>query len=634
MLFADGAFGGRVSYLILLYTMGAVACARIVIEQDRNYALGYSAALGGAMFFVSFGFLGSPLFLIGFIAMIAYLADRIVHDCTLIDYSVDASGEGLIDRSLNEWQLLKNGGSAEGTRSIDDRPQSEQQRRRKKSHQPGRTVFLLAFAALPLFGLGQFVLQDQPRAWSTAQLLLAVYLFSSLSLLVTTSFLNLRRYLRQRDVEMPSDVTVGWLAGGIGLIAALMLMAYLIPMPGTVIARLSLPSFLTADTMLASRFGWGDEAADRSGDEGDAKTDALQQEQGKDQQGASDNPNAPTQSGGQQASQSDDADKGDNDASKQTSSGQSKSGPDNSGSSSNQKQNDSGKPSKDAKSTSKESSSKPEESNASEPSESNPGEQGRSEQSTPSEQGRNQADNQNDPAKQDQNSSDENSEAPPSESNSDDARSEEQSENGSQSKEKIEFDEKSAQSTPDSPNGGSNPLSGIASFLGSLLRFLLIAGLIAIVAVFVYRIRNQILDFFRSLFQRDLPETVAAESKTITKPVTPPRLFSSFDNPCVPGADPKRVVVVTFQAFEAWTRERGYVRRQDETPAEFIARLRQLGRHDAEARELLGTAENSAVRLGSTYDRVAYGRGTASRQDIQAAASLWKRMLRRDAVLR
>ena len=50
-----------------------------------------------------------------------------------------------------------------------------------------------ALAALPLFGLGQFFLRGDPDTWARAQKLLAFYLFASLSLLVTTSFLGLAK---------------------------------------------------------------------------------------------------------------------------------------------------------------------------------------------------------------------------------------------------------------------------------------------------------------------------------------------------------------------------------------------------------------------------------------------------------
>ncbi|MCA9140774.1 MAG: hypothetical protein KDB00_28570, partial [Planctomycetales bacterium] len=301
-LFYQGNYSDRVFYLILMYTMGSVALARLVIEENRAYSAGYAIALGAAMLFVMSGFLGSLIFTLGLVLLIGYLADRIVHDCTVIDESVDASGEGLIDRGFDEMTGLS--GKRHGAAGGEDAPLSEKERRRKKSHQPGRTVFLLALAALPLFGLGQFMLRNSPQVWARAQLMLGLYLFSSLSLLVTTSFLNLRRYLRQRDVDMPGDVTVAWLAGGVTLIAALLMLAFLAPMPGTALANISLPQFLKSDEMTASSMGWGNEGADVSESDSDAETNGDRSPGNKDQKGAGLNQNKSSgKTGGEKSGQ-------------------------------------------------------------------------------------------------------------------------------------------------------------------------------------------------------------------------------------------------------------------------------------------------------------------------------------------
>ncbi|MEM0926757.1 MAG: hypothetical protein AAGJ83_12025, partial [Planctomycetota bacterium] len=264
LLFYDGSFTDRLFYLIVMFTMGSVALARLVIEENRTYAAGYTIALGAAMLFVATQFVGNIVICTGLVVLIVYLADRIVHDCTLIDESIDASGEGLVDRGLEEWM-----GTTDESSATDSQPNSLQAAKRKRGSQPGRTVFLLALAALPLFGIGQFMLRDSSDIWFRAKLLLAVYLFSSLSLLVATSFLNLRRYLRQRDVDMPRDVTIAWLTGGMVLVASLLLLAYLAPLPGTLIAGWSPPTFGNEDQW-SSRFGWGEEAAENATSQQDA----------------------------------------------------------------------------------------------------------------------------------------------------------------------------------------------------------------------------------------------------------------------------------------------------------------------------------------------------------------------------
>ncbi|MEM1068437.1 MAG: hypothetical protein AAGI63_06050, partial [Planctomycetota bacterium] len=311
-----GRFPERVSWTLLMFTLGAVGIARIAIERDRAYSLAYGGILGLVTYVAMLRFVDSPIFSLFILAIVAYLSDVIVRDCTLIEDDVDASGQGLIDsgRLFVKKQIQ----SPSNSEDQEDEPATAKKR---KTHQPGRTVMYLSLAALPLFGLGQFMLRNASADWARARWLLAFYLFSSLSLLVTTSFLGLRRYLRQRDVEMPSDVSVGWLTGGLGVIALVLMLAYIAPLPGRAIANFEPPAWLDSPGgTSASSMGWGNEGADESneGDRSSAQTDPEsedQQSQGqRAQQGAppgdvgdgnrDDGPSG-NQSGGDQGSSSD-----------------------------------------------------------------------------------------------------------------------------------------------------------------------------------------------------------------------------------------------------------------------------------------------------------------------------------------
>jgi uncharacterized protein DUF4129 len=93
-------------------------------------------------------------------------------------------------------------------------------------------VIYFSFAALPLFGLGQALIPitDVSRR-RTSFFLLAVYVASGLALLMTTCFLGLRRYLRQRRLRMPAAMTSVWLICGVTLIVLLLGAGALIPRP-------------------------------------------------------------------------------------------------------------------------------------------------------------------------------------------------------------------------------------------------------------------------------------------------------------------------------------------------------------------------------------------------------------------
>src|SRR5262249_54274682 len=61
--------------------------------------------------------------------------------------------------------------------------------------------------------------------------MLTVYVACGLGLLMTTCFLGLRRYLRQKGLRMPAKMTATWLTVGGGLVLALVLVGAFLPRP-------------------------------------------------------------------------------------------------------------------------------------------------------------------------------------------------------------------------------------------------------------------------------------------------------------------------------------------------------------------------------------------------------------------
>ena len=115
---------------------------------------------------------------------------------------------------------------------------------------------------------------------------------------------------------------------------------------------------------------------------------------------------------------------------------------------------------------------------------------------------------------------------------------------------------------------------------------------------------------------RDLADQHTQDLGLETDPEAPPRPFSSFRNPIGKEQDPRRVIVITFQAFEAWTREQGWKREKDETPSEFIRRV---------AASIPQTA-SAATEIVEAYNRIVYGRGRATNHDLNAAKQVWQAM--------
>src|SRR5262249_22304853 len=61
--------------------------------------------------------------------------------------------------------------------------------------------------------------------------LMTVYVACGLGLLMTTCFLGLRRYLRQKRLQMPATMTAAWLTSGGLLVLGLLLIGALLPPP-------------------------------------------------------------------------------------------------------------------------------------------------------------------------------------------------------------------------------------------------------------------------------------------------------------------------------------------------------------------------------------------------------------------
>jgi hypothetical protein len=136
--------------------------------------------------------------------------------------------------------------------------------------------------------------------------LLLVYVASALALLVTTSFLNLRRYLRQRRIEMPLSIAGTWVGVGAVIIVIVMMLAMLIPRPGAEVAisqvpwQAGTPGKLTASRAAVNRDGGedpGDQKNTKGGETTTDKGEGNQPPNGEPSPNKSNDPNAKDDSG-------------------------------------------------------------------------------------------------------------------------------------------------------------------------------------------------------------------------------------------------------------------------------------------------------------------------------------------------
>jgi hypothetical protein len=340
LVFYQGSFQERLQYIFALFVFAAVLIARISIEEGRERAMLFAIPLGIVTLlainkFVQFqgeGVESMSFFInITLLGLIWWSADKLTWDCTLIDDSEEDSGEGLLEaaglersgKAALQEEIAPAPAEPEATTSPEEQAQGWWQRfiaRRRRPHTPGVWIVYFSLAALPLFGIGQlFIPADDLSARQYAFQLLCVYTASGLGLLLATSFLGLRRYLRQRWQEMPLSMVNLWLTIGGTLIVGVMLAAMLLPRPNPEYAISELPFRIGSPDQRPSPSGTGREGVKekQSGArgeqrDGDQSSAASSEQQDKTQQevrqksggkgksaGSQQGETAPTQSGTQ-----------------------------------------------------------------------------------------------------------------------------------------------------------------------------------------------------------------------------------------------------------------------------------------------------------------------------------------------
>jgi hypothetical protein len=253
----QGQYQSRLQWILFFFVFGSVLVSRISMTQGIAERAGlYGLVLGGLTWFALSQFVeyppGAPLSEFGWlinlvlIIIIWWSAHRLTWDCTLIDDSVDASGVGLLDAAgldttipaeealAEEGKRKKRRKEKQATGLIAwwDRYQKYRAEMNKRPHTPGVWVVYFSLAALPIFGVGQSLVP--PEAADRRQYvfwLMVIYVASGLGLLLATSFLGLRRYLRQKKLQMPISSTSVWLMIGGTLIAVLLFLGALLPRP-------------------------------------------------------------------------------------------------------------------------------------------------------------------------------------------------------------------------------------------------------------------------------------------------------------------------------------------------------------------------------------------------------------------
>lgn len=576
--FYRGDYDVRLMYLLGLFTLATVLIARIAIDSGRAYANIFSLplALVSLLAMVQFvriqGPLGPISWLVngGLLAVAWYLADRITFDCTLVDERNESKQEGLL-QSLGLLHRDEEASSSEQQSRPKKKPEGDNSKKANK-HNPGVWVLYFSLLAFPLFGIGQLVIPDETER-NRAFAFLIGYLACALCLLVTTSFLGMRRYLRQKGIAMPGDMNQTWLGMGVVGVVVILVLCLIMPLPGHNLGVVGPPFSFESPDLSTSRFGWGNEGEDES-DSGDSAVQESEDgpQTGEARRDAKGNP------------------KGSSDAADDASSTNSDKGPKgNEG----QGSQDSGK-----------------------------GDESQGQQS--GEDGKQSDANTGD---REQGKSGESGEG--GKNDSDDAGEGEGADGGANESDRNDADggKESDSGTP-SQGGGMTPLSQLTGAIPAFLNWLIIIILVAIIVIYLITHPKEVARLLRDLramlaglfgWRRRVETTEEVDELEQVTPPKPVRPFSDFQDPFMAqlkGWSPAAVVEYTFAALESFGAERGARRGEDQTAFEYAEDV-------GDAVPIINTTARKAAAM---HDRLLFAGWKPTQEDLQPLAKLWKMM--------
>jgi hypothetical protein len=602
-----GEYPGNLLWGLFFFVFAAVLIARISIAEPgkaRTYGLILAVPVWLTLqFYVEYP-PNSPLadlkaiVHVVLMAIVWWCAHRLTWDCTFIEEGAEVTGTGLLQAAGLERPLPERSevpAEAEGTGEDANLDWWQRFRRyreqRRKKHTPGVWVVYFSLAALPLFGLGQSLIpvEDESRRryvfW-----LMVIYVASGLGLLLTTTFLGLRHYLKRRQVKVPAAITGVWLTMGGGLVAALLVLGAVLPRPQAEYPLIDLAR-IGSPKRSASQFavkdgspGEGEGRRSASGSRGDQTHEDESGDRGRtgggERQASGENQDA----GGKQGKNG--SGTGNSQGKK---GGEGERGQSRGGSSQGGQQRSAPGPDGDSRNRSG-------------------GREGRRDTGG-SQQGRTQERQR--PGQR-------------------------QNEGGRQ----PQREQTGQAPEPGRPAPPSHPpmLAGLWSFLAALMPILKWIVYIAFFALVAFVILRAVLQFLANFttWARDLLKAWRAWWQALfgwmgrgraegdeagdAVPATPPRPFSSYANPFRDGSAarlrPEKLVRYTFAAFQAWAYEQHLGRRPDETPLEFAARV---------GMEVPGM-ETDAGRLATLFARALYARGPLPADTRAAVEQFWERL--------
>jgi hypothetical protein len=634
----DGGRPSRIRWILFWFVIGAVLVARIAIENGRAHAAMFLAGLAGATSLTIFKFAPeAPLVPIICLGVVAWCADKLTWDCTLIDESEDASGEGLLQVAgvADEAELKDDDIVAPATDSADEpnakadekktpfwkRLFTNESERAGKPHAPGLWVVYFSLAALPLYGFGQvWIPATDVASRHFAFQCLLVYVGAALGLLLMTSFLGLRRYLRQRNLEMPGAMAATWIGMGSAISIGILVVALLLPRPQGDYSISEAIDYVSEEVQEASDWAFlDDDGGEGEGQlSGPADADA--------EQGSATDPDQQGKPGGEkpgnQVAQNDQDNAQDGEGGKEQGEGEN-------GQESGDKQGE-GEQGEGEKTDGEQTAQNDEQGSKSESSQDDQqaSSDGEKQDDGQKQDGQQTAQSEDSGDKQEDDSEDSSEEQSDEQMAQNDAEQspDEAGEENSGEEESAEAEEAESSDTS-TPESDSSWMDTIAENMGALFKWLIYAAIAAGVIYMAIKNWPAVVRFLQNLwaellgmFGRKPAATVAEGAEESEEPVAPARPFSAFRDPFRSGkasqSSPGELVRYTFEALQAWAFENNCGRTPDQTPMEFGQRM--------QTRRLKISAE--AHEVSQLYAQVAYGGHRPDDSSVATLQKLWRKL--------
>jgi hypothetical protein len=564
----DGKYENKLKWVMFWFVGASVLIGRIAIERGTGLAGFYALGLATAIGLWTNKFMGFVPLIWFLLAFVWWCTHMLTKDCTLIDDSEDASGEGLLEAtglSQSEEKKEPEGKAANG-KTVDGLPKRPPKRKslwrrmlpdfskkKGKPHSPGKWIVWFSLLALPAFGIGHALLDEaQADEKSYGFQLLMLYVIAALCLLMTTSFLGLRRYLRQRFLHMPVTVTGQWLLMGGGIAITILLLALLLPRPNATYDMTSLIDEVSDQVQKASDRAF----SDKDGLDDDSKENFKQSKEKVESDRGKEEKSGGGSKQGKSGTAGDDAKPGEKDG---------------------QGEAPSKKQSKDKRGDDNDVINR------------NPG---KAEDKKKSERG----------------------------GMKDDPSERKGKEDGTKTEKKLseegKFENQKNSDAMKSPSWiGPAAKVAIYLFFGAVALFFIIRHRAPILAAL-----KQFWEDLMQLFGRRSASKKVSKAAQSTVPKKPDMPFRKFQNPFLTGAahrqSPEELINYSYRAMEAWAYEHELPRTLDQTPVEFGEVLSENAPEIAEA----------APQLSQIYSEIAYTNEPAPEESVEVARLLWTQL--------